>query len=72
MRIITTTEAAAECRTSASSISRAARRGKIGLRNRSGRLVGIPSSELPALRKLLRYKPGNPNWGRLSGKRESA
>jgi hypothetical protein len=64
LRILTTVEAAAELGTSPSSISRAARRADVGLRREDGRLVGISRSDMAKIRKLLRYKAGNPNFGK--------
>ena len=64
MRILTTVEAAEELGTSASSISRAARKANVGVRREDGRLVGVSRSDLKAIQKLLRYKAGNPNFSK--------
>lgn len=62
MQILTTVELAEELGTSASSISRAAKRANVGVRREDGRLVGVGRNEVRALKKFLRYKAGNPNW----------
>jgi hypothetical protein len=62
MLILTTVEAAEELGTSASSISRAARKANVGVRREDGRLVGVTRNDMKAIKKLLRYKAGNPNF----------
>lgn len=62
MRILTTVEAAEELGTSASSISRAARKANVGVRREDGRLVGVTRNDMSKIKKLLRYKAGNPNF----------
>jgi hypothetical protein len=66
VEILTTVQAAKLYKTSASSISRAAKKANVGVRREDGRLVGISQRDLKALAKYLRYKAGNPNW-RKSG-----
>lgn len=62
MKIYTTVELAAKLKTSASSVSRAARRADVGLRREDGRLVGIPERDVGKVKKFLRFKTGNPVW----------
>lgn len=62
--IVTTVEAAERYGTSPSSISRAAKKANVGLRLADGRLVGLLKEDLQALRKHLRFEPGNPNFNR--------
>jgi hypothetical protein len=62
MQIVTTVEAAKRYGTSPSAISRAAKRAGIGIRREDGRLVGINSLDLPAVKKLLHFKAGNPTF----------
>lgn len=61
-QILTTIEAAEKFGTSASSVSRAAKKAGVGLRRADGRLVGINKSDLRAIEKFLRYRAGNPKW----------
>jgi len=60
--IFTTVELAELLKTSASSISRAARKLDIGVRRSDGRLVGIMKSDVPLIKKNLHYLSGNPTW----------
>lgn len=60
--VVTTVESAALYGTSPSSISRAAKRAKVGLRREDGRLVGLLKSDLRAIKKHLFYEPGNPSF----------
>lgn len=64
MKIMTTVEAAEEYGTSPSSISRAAKRANLGIRRADGRLVGISEADMRKISKLLRYKAGNPTFGK--------
>lgn len=59
---MTTVELAELLGTSPSSISRAAKRAKIGVRREDGRLVGVMKSQVNSLKKFLKFKAGNPNW----------
>jgi hypothetical protein len=64
MQIATTVELAEELGTSPSSISRAAKRANVGVRREDGRLVGVPRRDVAKIKKLLRFKAGNPNFGK--------
>lgn len=67
--ILTTVEAAEEFGTSASSVSRAAKKAGVGVRRADGRLVGISRSDMKSIGKLLRYKAGNPTFGKQKATR---
>lgn len=67
MKIFTTVELAEKYGTSPSSISRAAKRAGVGLRRADGRLLGINSNDVAVVKKLLRFKAGNPNFGKTKG-----
>lgn len=62
MQILTTVELAELLGTSPSSISRAAKRANVGVRREDGRLVGVVKADVRKLKKLLKFKAGNPNW----------
>ena len=64
MTILTTVEVAEKYGTSASSVSRAAKRAGVGLRLPDGRLVGLRQHEVRTLAKLLHFRPGNPTFGK--------
>ena len=66
--ILTTVEAAEEFKTPASSVSRAAKKAGVGVRRSDGRLVGINRGDMKAIKKLLRYKAGNPTFGKQAGR----
>jgi hypothetical protein len=61
-KLITTIEAAEKCKTSPSSISRAAKRAGVGLRRADGRLVALSAADVRAMKQFLRRVAGNPNW----------
>lgn len=62
MQIMTTVEAAELAGTSPSSISRAARKARVGVRRADGRLVGISRADLKKISKHLHRVAGNPAW----------
>jgi len=67
--LLSPSEAARFLKTSPNTVGRAASRGKIGMRLKSGRLVALRYGELPKIRACIHGQVGNPNW--ISGKKHA-
>lgn len=61
-------EVATLLRVSGHTVERAARRGGVGIRLRSGRLAAVKYGDVAAIRANMRGEVGNPNWIAARGK----
>ena len=60
--LISPSEAAKIVGASVNTVGRAARRGGLGVRLASGRLVAVKYGDLGGIRANMRGEVGNPNW----------
>ena len=55
-------EAARRLGTTSGTISRAAKKSRVGITVEGGRLVAIAITDIPKLREHIHEGPGNPDW----------
>jgi hypothetical protein len=69
MAYLSTVQIAAKLGCSPATVSRAAAKLGLGLRNERGWLIGIDERDVPKIRKVVRPgQPGNPNFGKPAKK----
>ena len=66
--LLSPSEVARFLKTSPNTVGRAASRGKVGMRLRSGRLVALRYGDLQRLRDCIHGQAGNPNWIKNKGR----